>query len=74
RFCGAEGLDRVINLSTFRHPEFLRDYGVLMTDSPLAHLAARAVVVLDSDNRVSFVELVPEIADEPNYAAALAAL
>lgn len=74
RFCGAEGLARVINLSTFRHPEFLTDYGVLMSDSALAHLAARAVVVLDRDNRVQYVELVPEIADEPNYAAALAAL
>jgi thiol peroxidase len=74
RFCGAEGLERVINLSTFRHPEFLTEYGVLMQDSALAHLAARAVVVLDRENRIKYVELVPEIADEPNYAAALAAL
>ncbi|HUM99670.1 MAG: lipid hydroperoxide peroxidase [Halothiobacillus sp. 20-53-49] len=74
RFCGAEGLEHVINLSTFRHSEFLTDYGVLMSDSALAHLAARAVVVLAADNRVKYVELVPEIADEPNYAAALAAL
>ncbi|MHB8920799.1 MAG: thiol peroxidase [Halothiobacillus sp.] len=74
RFCGTEGLDRVINLSTFRHPEFLTDYGVLMSDSALAHLAARAVMVLDAHNQVKYVELVDEIADEPNYTAALAAL
>lgn len=74
RFCAAEGLAHVVNLSTFRHPEFLTDYGVLMSDSALAHLAARAVVVLAADNRVKYVELVPEIADEPNYAAALAVL
>ncbi|WP_407276265.1 thiol peroxidase [Halothiobacillus sp. DCM-1] len=74
RFCGAEGLDRVMNLSTFRHPEFLTDYGVAIADSALRGLAARAVVVLDAAHRVVHVELVAEIADEPNYAAALAAL
>lgn len=74
RFCGAEGLDRVINLSTFRHPEFLTNYGVRIADSALHDLAARAVVVLDAAHRVTHVELVAEIADEPNYAAALAAL
>lgn len=74
RFCGAEGLDHVINLSTFRHPEFLTSYGVLLAEGPLAHLAARAVVVMDAHNTVKYVELVREIADEPNYTAALAAL
>lgn len=74
RFCGAEGLDNVITLSTFRHPEFLRDYGVLLADGALAHLAARAVIVLDEHDQVRYVQLVPEIADEPDYAAALAAL
>lgn len=74
RFCGAEGLDGVVTLSTFRHPEFLTSYGVQLADGPLAHLAARAVVVLDAHNVVKHVELVREIADEPNYTAALAAL
>jgi thiol peroxidase len=74
RFCGAEGLDRVVNLSTFRHPEFLAAYGVEMTDTVLKGLAARAVVVLNAAHQVIHVELVGEIADEPNYDAALAAL
>lgn len=74
RFCGAEGLDRVVTLSSFRHPEFLTDYGVLLADSALAHLAARAVIVLDEQDQVRYVQLVPEIADEPDYETALAAL
>ncbi|MDA3876312.1 MAG: thiol peroxidase [Halothiobacillus sp.] len=74
RFCGAEGLDHVVTLSTFRHPGFLTSYGVQLAEGPLAHLAARAVVVIDADDRVKHVELVPEIADEPNYIAAFAAL
>ena len=74
RFCGAEGLDQVVMLSAFRHPEFLDDYGVRMTDGPLAGLAARTVVVLDADNTVRHVEQVGEIADEPDYEAALKAL
>lgn len=74
RFCGAEGLENVVSLSTFRNPGFLADYGVALADGPLAGLAARAVVVLDTDNTVLHVQLVPEIADEPDYEAALAAL
>ncbi len=74
RFCGAEGLTNVVTLSSFRHPEFLDAYGVRIADSALRGLAARAVVVLDAAHRVTHVELVSEIADEPNYAAALAAL
>lgn len=74
RFCGAEGLDGVVTLSAFRHPEFLDAYGVRIADGPLAGLAARAVVVLDADNTVRHVELVGEIADEPDYEAALGAL
>ncbi|MCL7750069.1 thiol peroxidase [Guyparkeria hydrothermalis] len=74
RFCGAEGLDDVVTLSAFRHPEFLDDYGVRIADGPLAGLAARTVVVLDADNTVRHVEQVGEIADEPNYQAALGAL
>ena len=74
RFCSVEGLDKVVTLSTFRHPEFLDDWGVRIADGPLRGLTARAVVVLDADNRVLHSELVPEIAQEPDYAAALAAL
>lgn len=73
RFCAAEGLQNVETLSAFRS-SFARDYGVLVTTGPLSGLCARAVVVLDENNRVVYTELVPEIAQEPNYAAALAAL
>lgn len=74
RFCGAEGLNNVVTLSTLRGREFLRDYGVALESGPLAGLAARAVIVLDKDNTVRHVELVPEIKNEPDYAKALAAL
>lgn len=74
RFCGAEGVDNVIPLSMMRSKDFASDYGVLIEDGVLAGLSARAVVVLDQDNRVLYTELVPEIAQEPDYEAALAAL
>lgn len=74
RFCGAEGLANVIAASVFRAPEFGRDYGVLITTGPLAGLLSRAVVVIDEAGKVVYTEQVPEIADEPDYAAALAAL
>jgi thiol peroxidase len=74
RFCGAEGLSNVVTLSTLRDPGFHRRYGVDIVGGPLEGLAARAVVVLDASNRVLHSELVPEIANEPNYEAALAAL
>jgi len=74
RFCGAEGLSNVVTLSLMRGHNFARDYGVLIEDGPLAGLTARAVVVLDTDNKVLHSELVPEIAQEPNYEAALKAL
>ncbi len=73
RFCGAEGIENVITGSTFRDG-FLDDYGVRMTDGPLAGVAARSVVVLDGDGTVLYTELVPEIAQEPDYDAAIAAL
>lgn len=73
RFCGAEGIDKVVTGSTFRS-DFLDDYGVRMTNGPLAGLAARSVVVLDGDGTVLHTELVPEIADEPDYQAAISAL
>ncbi|UGB37604.1 thiol peroxidase [Frateuria soli] len=74
RFCGAEGLERVVMLSTMRGREFLADYGVALATGPLAGVAARAVVVLDADNRVLHAQLVDELTEEPGYEAALAAL
>lgn len=74
RFCGAEGLDNVETLSTFRHREFQEAWGVALCNSAMDGLCARAVVVLDADNRVLHSELVSEIKDEPDYDAALAAL
>ncbi len=71
RFCGSEGLDNVVTASTFRNPEFLESYGVRLTDSVLAGLAARAVVVVDGTGNVVHAELVSEVAKEPNYDAAL---
>ncbi len=74
RFCKAENVTNVIALSMMRSRNFAKDYGVLMTDGPLAGICARAVVVLDANDKVLYTELVPEITTEPNYAAALAAL
>lgn len=74
RFCGAEGLNNVIMLSTLRGRDFSKDYGVLIKTYPLAGLCARAVIVLDEHDRVIYSELVPEITDEPDYDAALAAV
>ncbi|MDH3527598.1 MAG: thiol peroxidase [Gammaproteobacteria bacterium] len=74
RFCGAEGIDNVVPLSMMRSRNFAKDYGVLITGGPLGGITARAVVVLDKNNHVVYTQLVPEIADEPDYEAALAAL
>jgi len=74
RFCGAEDTENVIGLSLMRSKAFAKDYGVLIQDGPLAGITARAVVVLDADNKVLYTELVPEIAQEPDYDAAIAAL
>ncbi|MBS1159285.1 MAG: thiol peroxidase (atypical 2-Cys peroxiredoxin) [Proteobacteria bacterium] len=74
RFCGAEGLANVQTLSTMRGRECLKAYGVEIKSGPLAGLAARAVVVLDENDRVLHSELVSEIKQEPDYAPALAAL
>lgn len=73
RFCAAEGLDKVETLSDFRS-SFGDDYEVTITDSPLKGLLSRAVIVTDENNKVVYTEQVSEIADEPNYDAALAAL
>ncbi len=74
RFCGAEGLANVVTLSTMRGGDFLQAYGVALTSGPLAGVAARAVVVLDENNKVLHSELVPEIKNEPDYDAAIKAL
>ena len=74
RFCGAEGLENVVNLSTMRGTQFLKDYGVAIADGPLSGVATRAVVVLDEHDKVLHSELVAEIGSEPNYEAALAVL
>ena len=67
RFCGAEGLENVITASDFRYNNFASDYGVLMTDGPLAGLMARSVVAIDENGKVVYNQLVPEIVEEPNY-------
>ena len=74
RFCGDEGLENVVVLSTMRAPDFAKTYGVEIIDGPLRGLTARAVVVLDENNTVLHTELVAEIAQEPDYEAALKAL
>lgn len=74
RFCGNEGLANVVPLSMMRGRGFAKSYGVLVEDGPLAGITARAVVVVDADDKVLHTELVPEIAHEPDYERALAVL
>ncbi|MBM4399074.1 MAG: thiol peroxidase [Candidatus Cloacimonetes bacterium] len=74
RFCGAEGLEDVITLSEMKDFSFGRDYGLEIKDGPLASLLARAVLILDETGKIMYTELVPEIAQEPDYLAALKAL
>ena len=74
RFCSTEGLENVVTLSTLRGREFMKAYGVEITSGPLAGVTARGVLVLDENDTVLHAELVPEITQEPNYDAALAAL
>ena len=74
RFCTAEGLDKVTAVSELRNRSFGEGYGVGVVDGPMAGLFARAVVVLDEKGKVVYTELVPEIAQEPDYEKALAAL
>lgn len=73
RFCGAEGIERVTSASVFRS-SFADDYGVAMTDGPLAGLCARAIVVIDEDGEVIYRALNSEIGEEPNYDAVIDAL
>ncbi len=74
RFCTTEGINNVIALSDFRSPEFGKDYGLLMKDGPLAGLLARTVVVIDEEGVITYVEVVPEVTQEPDYDGALAAV
>jgi thiol peroxidase len=74
RFCGAEGITNVVTASEYRDQDFSKAYGILISDSVLLGLHARSVVVVDENGVVKHTELVPEITQEPNYAAALAAL
>lgn len=74
RFCGMEKLANVIPLSMMRSRHFAKDYGVLITDGPLEGITARAVLVLDGNDKVIYSQLVTEIAEEPNYDKALSAL
>lgn len=71
RFCEAEGLENVIPLSAFRSQNFGKDYGLTITDGPLAGLFARAIIIIDKQGRVKYTELVPEITQEPNYSKAI---
>lgn len=74
RFCGAEGIENVHTASVFRNPEFAQNYGVLMVDGPLKGLLARAVVIVDAQGNIKYTELVPEIAQEPDYQSAINAV
>ncbi len=74
RFCGAEGLENVENLSDFNTGKFGKDYGLEIADSVFTGLHSRVVIVLDENGVVKYAEQVAEIADEPNYEAALASL
>ncbi len=74
RFCEANNVEHVTNLSAFRCDKFGEDYGITILDGPLQGLLGRAVVVLDGEGKVTYTELVPEIAQEPDYDAALAAV
>ena len=74
RFCGAEGLENVINLSDFQTGAFGKSNGLEILDGPLAGLHSRAIIVLDENGTITHTEQVPEIANEPNYEAALAVL
>ena len=74
RFCSVEGIENVVPLSMMRTRAFAKDYGVLMTDGPLAGVTARAIVVIGEDGKVLYTQLVPDIGDEPDYDAALAAI
>jgi len=74
RFCGAEGIDNVITLSDFAKGSFGKNYGLTIENGPLAHLHSRAIVIINAEGNIIYTKQVTEIADEPNYEAALKAL
>jgi thiol peroxidase len=74
RFCGTEGIENIENLSDFNTGDFGKSYGLLIQDGPLAGLHSRVVIVIDENGVIKYTEQVPEIAQEPNYDAALAAI
>jgi len=74
RFCGAEGIENVVMLSDFKSGQFGKDYGLEITDGPLASLSSRSIVILNPEGKVTYTEQVSETVDEPNYEAALASL
>jgi thiol peroxidase len=74
RFCGAEGLENVINLSDFQEGSFGKSNGLEIVDGVLAGLHSRSIIVVDENGTVLYTEQVPEIANEPNYEAAIAVL
>lgn len=74
RFCKGEGLENVVTLSMMRDRHFAKDYGVLLTDSPIAGLTARSTLVLDENDTVLYTQMGPEITDEPDYDQAFAVL
>jgi thioredoxin-dependent peroxiredoxin len=74
RFCGAEGLEQVINLSDFKDGSFGKNYGLEITDGPLAGLHSRVIIVIDENGSILHTEQVSEIANEPNYEAAISVL
>ncbi len=74
RFCETEGITNIISASDFRYTDFTREYGTEMIDGPLKGLSARAIFVVDKENKIRYVELTPEITVEPNYDAVIAAV
>ncbi|MCD7932613.1 MAG: thiol peroxidase [Tannerellaceae bacterium] len=74
RFCTTEGIDHVMTLSAYRNSSFEDNYGMLITEGPIAGLLARGVIVIDEAGKILYSELVPNIANEPDYEAALASL
>lgn len=74
RFCGAEGIDKVVTLSDFRNQGFSKSYGMEMMDGGMKGLFARSIVVLDEHGKVKHTQIVPTVGQEPDYDAALAAL
>lgn len=71
RFCSAEGIENVLPASVFRNPEFGNNYGMLMIDGPLKGLLARCVIIINPEGNISYIELVPEIGQEPDYQSAI---